>query len=207
MKGREWEVWDDEYVQVLIEDWWAKEPKMIEFLENYTTLVNMMEGFSILDVACGVGHLAGVVPGGVRYIGVDNSDAMLRVARERHPNMTFIKGDAFTLKGITPSDTVIASALLFHLPEVSEVINTLWSKTRQCLIFDVCLHTKTISNDREVLADQHREFKFPKGKYKIWRRVSLGKINEIIMQLEDIKEIRIIPHPDYQYLYTYKITR
>jgi ubiquinone/menaquinone biosynthesis C-methylase UbiE len=48
-----------------------------------------------LDVACGTGFLTRHLPGEV--VGLDQSEQMLEVARERVPTATFLKGDAFEL--------------------------------------------------------------------------------------------------------------
>lgn len=51
-----------------------------------------------IDLCCGTGMLAGMAANtGLRSVGVDLSPAMLHVAREKHPNVTFIDGDATSL--------------------------------------------------------------------------------------------------------------
>ena len=48
-----------------------------------------------LDVACGTGFLTRYLPGEV--VGLDQSDAMLAVAREQAPDADYVLGDAFDL--------------------------------------------------------------------------------------------------------------
>jgi demethylmenaquinone methyltransferase/2-methoxy-6-polyprenyl-1,4-benzoquinol methylase len=48
-----------------------------------------------LDVACGTGFLTRYLPGEVT--GLDQSDAMLAVAREQAPQAEYVQGDAFAL--------------------------------------------------------------------------------------------------------------
>ncbi|HSY23340.1 MAG TPA: class I SAM-dependent methyltransferase [Polyangiaceae bacterium] len=48
-----------------------------------------------LDVACGTGFLTKFLHGEV--VGLDGSEAMLRLAAERVPNACFVRGDAFAL--------------------------------------------------------------------------------------------------------------
>ena len=48
-----------------------------------------------LDVACGTGFLTRHLPG--ELVGLDQSESMLEVARERCPAATFVSGDAFAL--------------------------------------------------------------------------------------------------------------
>lgn len=48
-----------------------------------------------LDVACGTGFLTRHLPGEV--VGLDQSSAMLEIARDQAPNATYVSGDAFAL--------------------------------------------------------------------------------------------------------------
>jgi ubiquinone/menaquinone biosynthesis C-methylase UbiE len=48
-----------------------------------------------LDIACGTGFLTRHLPGEV--VGLDQSEGMLEIARERVPEAAFVRGDAFAL--------------------------------------------------------------------------------------------------------------
>lgn len=68
------------------------------FDEELRALERMISGFPpcrVLDVACGTGFLTRHLKGEV--IGLDQSEAMLEIARERVPEATFVRGDAFAL--------------------------------------------------------------------------------------------------------------
>jgi ubiquinone/menaquinone biosynthesis C-methylase UbiE len=68
------------------------------FDEELRTLQRMISEFPpcrILDVACGTGFLTQHLKGEV--VGLDQSEAMLKIARERVPEATFVSGDAFAL--------------------------------------------------------------------------------------------------------------
>jgi ubiquinone/menaquinone biosynthesis C-methylase UbiE len=54
-----------------------------------------LEPARTLDVACGTGFLTRYLRGAV--VGLDQSDAMLAVAREQAPNADYVLGDAFAL--------------------------------------------------------------------------------------------------------------
>jgi len=94
---REWEVWTKEYVSSLVERDWAAEGTGTS---GYRRFINLMEGNSILDVACGVGHCIHALPSGIKYLGIDTSTAMLYHARKRFPEHRFHFGDVYDLKNI-----------------------------------------------------------------------------------------------------------
>jgi ubiquinone/menaquinone biosynthesis C-methylase UbiE len=64
-------------------------------LEALTRTLTSLPFAHTLDVACGTGFLTRHLPGEV--VGLDHSDAMLEIARERCPLATFVSGDAFAL--------------------------------------------------------------------------------------------------------------
>src|SRR5579862_9381494 len=69
---------------------------------------------TVLDVACGTGFLTQHVPG--RVTALDQSEAMLRVARERLPGRLLIQGDALRLPFRAHAfDCVMAGHFYGHL--------------------------------------------------------------------------------------------
>ena len=69
-----------------------------------------------LDVACGTGFMTRHLPGEVT--GLDQSDAMVELARERVPHATFVVGDALQLPFADGSfDRVFTSYFYCHLEE------------------------------------------------------------------------------------------
>lgn len=69
-----------------------------------------------LDVACGTGFVTRHLPGDV--VGLDQSDAMLELARDRMPHAEFVEGDALSLPFENGSfDRVFASWFYCHLEE------------------------------------------------------------------------------------------
>ena len=72
-------------------------------------------GKRILEIGCGSGDLlAALQPS--HGVGIDFSSAMVNIAQERHPDLTFVQGDAHELELEGPFDFII----------LSEVINDLW---------------------------------------------------------------------------------
>jgi len=75
-------------------------------------------GLTVLDAGCGPGNLAAAAASrGAFVIGTDLSDAMLTLARERHPKIEFQQADAEQLPFPDASfDAVVSNLLVPHLP-------------------------------------------------------------------------------------------
>ena len=104
------------------DDWWLgrgifagrERPGWEESLAALTETIRRLEPVKTLDVACGTGfltqHLAGEVTG------LDASDAMAAIARERVPRARFLIGDALELPFPDGSfDRVFTSFFYCHL--------------------------------------------------------------------------------------------
>jgi ubiquinone/menaquinone biosynthesis C-methylase UbiE len=70
-------------------------PGWQEEVRTLCAMLRSLEAQSALDVACGTGFLTRHLAG--RVMAVDQSPAMLKVARERLPEGAVIQGDAFQL--------------------------------------------------------------------------------------------------------------
>ena len=86
----------------------------IRFLfDNY-----LIEGDKVLDLGCGNGRYYETVKGkGVDYVGVDNSERLIKLAQRKHPGVRFQTADAFNLP--FPNnyfDKVYSIAVLHHIP-------------------------------------------------------------------------------------------
>lgn len=93
---------------------------------------------SVLDVACGVGHLYPLLqPKLWTYKGVDSSEAMIERAREYFPAAEFEIADAYDLSDQDEYDTVIAMSLLIHIDrtDTEKILNELWAHARKQLLF------------------------------------------------------------------------
>ncbi len=101
------------------DDWWARaakeRPGWEQELEQVAALLGRLAGRT-LDVACGTGYITRHLGGDVT--GLDQSEAMVAIARERVPDATFVVGDAFDLPFEDGSfDRVFASYFYCHLEE------------------------------------------------------------------------------------------
>lgn len=73
-----------------------------------------------LDVACGTGFLTRDLPGAIT--GLDQSEAMLEIARERVPHGTFVQGDALDLPfDESEFERVFTSYFYCHLEEPERI--------------------------------------------------------------------------------------
>jgi len=73
---------------------------------------------SILDVGCGNGRLLEVLENKkINYLGVDNSEELIVLAKKNYPNYDFKVMDILNLESIDKKfDLVISVAVLHHLP-------------------------------------------------------------------------------------------
>jgi ubiquinone/menaquinone biosynthesis C-methylase UbiE len=107
----------DEY-----DDWWlgkgvfASRPRPGWFEEVIAVAGVLAElpAARTIDVACGTGFLTRFLHGDV--VGIDQSAAMLRIAKARVPSARLIEGDAFELPIAADSfDRVVAGHFYGHL--------------------------------------------------------------------------------------------
>lgn len=83
------------------------------FLKNY-----IKENDRILDIGCGNGRLIEILKDKkVFYIGIDNSKAMLKIARKKYPSYQFLLADALSLPFPDNSfDKIFIIAVFHHIP-------------------------------------------------------------------------------------------
>jgi ubiquinone/menaquinone biosynthesis C-methylase UbiE len=102
------------------DEWWLRSAEeragWTDELERVATVLGSLTPARTLDVACGTGfitrHLSGEVTG------LDQSDAMIAIARERVPNASFVVGEALELPFADASfDRIFASYFYCHLEE------------------------------------------------------------------------------------------
>ena len=85
------------------------------FLDELTSRLD--EGARILDLGCGAGRVAQRLAGRFDVVGVDVSEAQLRLARSNAPAATFVHGDFVRLDFPDRTfDAVIALYSLVHVP-------------------------------------------------------------------------------------------
>jgi ubiquinone/menaquinone biosynthesis C-methylase UbiE len=110
------------------DEWWLgvgryadrKPPDWDEARDGLTAFIETLPPARTLDVACGTGFITQHLPGEVT--GLDQSEAMIEIARERVPGASFVIADALDLP--FPDDTfdrVFASFFYCHLEEAERL--------------------------------------------------------------------------------------
>jgi ubiquinone/menaquinone biosynthesis C-methylase UbiE len=95
-------------------------PGFSEELAETTRVLAALRPARVLDVACGTGFLTRHLRGEV--VGLDQSEAMLRIARERAPAATFLQGDALALPFADESfERVLTAHFYGHLREADRL--------------------------------------------------------------------------------------
>lgn len=88
----------------------------------------------VLELGCGEGRLARVIRDrGLEVVGVDLSAAKIERARERHPNIQFVRSDIRALALPDASfDTVVLAEVLEHVPDEpgAEILERAWRLLR-----------------------------------------------------------------------------
>jgi len=88
-----------------------------QYGESVLELIRRPEGENrpfAVDLGCGNGALtARLVDKGYTVLGIDDSEEMLRIARELHPDLTFQKGNAIDFELPQPADVIFSNAV-FH---------------------------------------------------------------------------------------------
>jgi SAM-dependent methyltransferase len=78
----------------------------------------LVGGESVLDLACGDGNMAAPFLGrGLRYAGVDASEAMVEAARRRHPGVPFAVARLEEYEPPEPVDAAICLRAFYYAPD------------------------------------------------------------------------------------------
>jgi SAM-dependent methyltransferase len=74
-------------------------------------------GERIADIGCGNGRLLSRLPEGIKYLGLDSSKTLVRLAREQFPNYSFVVGDATRMDMVKEGgfDWAISLAVWHHM--------------------------------------------------------------------------------------------
>lgn len=98
----------------------------INFYEPYIDqFVKSLKGSEILDVGCGAGQFTDYFCKlGFHAKGIDFSDGLLTIAREKYPDVEFINSDICEYKATDLYDGIFTKDMLFHLSD-EDIVKTL----------------------------------------------------------------------------------
>lgn len=190
MSKRPWEVWDEEEAAGLERAWGSPEGGKGRHQALVEVVAGLIEGGSVLDIGCGLGHLYGALKSKERgiesYVGVDSSPAMVEKATSYFGEGLFSVGDAYDLSDLACADTVVCLDVVKHLPETWPVLEQLWSKAGKCVIL--------VTNVGEK---QHtRETSAGEGKYLIYRVETIENLMRLFNKLPSLGKVEQIPFND-----------
>ena len=124
-------VWDELVASRLAKRF--NEPKHLLMLKKAASL---FKGKSAIDIGCGFAQLSQFLPEGIEYVGVDQSEPMLKKAYEAFPDARLINGNIYDLE-IRKFDTVFAIDFLHHQPDLEPAFSNLMSLTKRRLIISL----------------------------------------------------------------------
>lgn len=109
------------------------------FVDSVRALPDLVPHASLLEVGCSSGfyyEVSKIAKLPVRYSGCDYSDAFIRLAKEKYPNVAFAVEDATELHyGDRSFDIVVSGCCLLHIPEYAKGVAETARVARQYAIF------------------------------------------------------------------------
>lgn len=134
---------------------------------------NIPEESNILDLGCGNGRLIEAFEKNINYIGVDQSEALIKMAKERYPDNSFIVGDALNLNQIN-----------FKANNSTNKFN---------YIFSIAVLQHIPNEKRRIeLAKSLKNFLQPQGKViiSVWNMWEINKFRKLIFKTYLLKLLR-----------------
>lgn len=95
-----------------------------EALDKVTNTIELVSGDTCLDIGIGTGNLgAKLLPKGVNVIGIDQSEQMLTICKEKHPTIETRQGHFLALPVMDNQvDGIISSYALHHLTDEEKLL-------------------------------------------------------------------------------------
>jgi len=118
---------DKEYAKYLLEKTWKDYNQIAEDFSKTRgyipeerkdlLLQYITPGDKVLDLGCGNGKFSEVFQKEIKYIGIDNSEKMIEIARKKYPRVDFRVADILSLPFPENSfDKVFSFAVIHHIP-------------------------------------------------------------------------------------------
>jgi trans-aconitate methyltransferase len=104
---------------------------VFKFGEDVVQLLNPRQGERILDLGCGTGYLTNLIArAGARVTGIDNSPAMLEIARATYPDLDFHVMSATNFHFNSLFDAVFSNAVLHWVLDKYTAIDHIYHALR-----------------------------------------------------------------------------
>ncbi|MCD4682964.1 MAG: glycosyltransferase [Bacteroidales bacterium] len=165
-------------------DKWKKRNRFYhKILEKHFSFI-IPEGAKVIELGCGTGDLLNSVKPAIG-VGVDFSEKILEIARQKHPNIQFVHADITDFSTDTKFDYVIISDLLSSLWDIQAVLHNLRNF--------VTPRTKVVISAYNYMWEptlKFSEFIGIKAKQPLQSWLSIKDI-ENLLELEDFEIIKV----------------
>lgn len=123
-----WEVWDRARAYAFLQRCGTPLAPSPEHVARLTNSVELLCGYRLLDVGCGLGHLYSLLPANMEYTGIDSSAQMITLARS-----LWVGSEAYfrcaRVEGLDANyDVACAHSVLTHVPETAQFLRSLWQR-------------------------------------------------------------------------------
>jgi ubiquinone/menaquinone biosynthesis C-methylase UbiE len=139
-------------------------------IQNLIAQAGDVSGKSLCDLGCGDGHLVNYFSeAGAKALGLDISEALLVLAREQFPNLSFKQEDAQSLSSISDAsfEILVSNFALMDIPDLQAVYQSVWRvlKDKGRFIFTIthpCFqspHSETQANEGQFQGRIIKQYK------------------------------------------------
>jgi len=181
MDKHTWQLWDVDGMAEALEASWRTGVLESPHRDTVVDLVVRHLDLSqqtVLEVGCGTGLIyERLVPQhleNAKYVGLDVSSAMLKIARCKYSVAQFVRGDGCALPFANRSfDVVICFEVLGHIPEVGPLIRELLRVTKRTCLFTIW------NSESEAIVDEAEDIR---GRRFLHRRYPDGYMRKVLAE-------------------------
>ncbi len=182
-------VWNEKAASLLLKRF--QDPKHLSMLK---TVSNLVKGKSVLDIGCGFAQLSQFLPEETDYVGIDQSEDMLKIACEKFPKAKLLNENLYDLK-LGKFDTVVAIDFLHHQPDLEPAFSKLISLASKRLIVSLWIWDR-ISRAKKQYFGHH-------GEIINWKTAKELKSKFSCMNYKVIEKVGMIWRDIYYFDFSY----